>query len=484
MLSAGQVFAGYRIESVAGTGGMGVVYRATQLALDRTVALKVIAPGLSDDPAFRERFAREARIAAAIDHPCVAAVHESGVVDGIPYLVMSFIDGEDLSAVLARDGRVPPRRAASIVEQVAAALEAAHAAGLVHRDVKPANIRIAPEQDGRERVYLTDFGLSRRPDRSTITRTGQFIGTPDYMAPEQLENAVLTGRADIYSLGCVLFEMLTGRIPYPDGSPVHKLYAHVNEPRPRPSQHGVDPAFDPVIARAMAKRPEHRYSRPAQLAAATRAAADADAAAGVPPASAPPAPGRAAPSPPRRPDRRALIGAAGFLALAVGIAVALVATGGVDSTTTTATSGTDGRTGATATQPTDPARAALLNEVRTVYEDYSDAQTEVDLVGLGELLDDDVLHTNNDASATTITGKAAVLGEYARQFAARPANQSYLAALDERSVLPGAGPDRLVTAGTYRIINASGTASGDISLTLARSDGDLKITNVLVTPGS
>ncbi len=273
MLTPGQIFAGCRIDGVAGQGGMGVVYRATQLSLDRTVALKLIAPHYADDAMFRERFLREARIAASIDHPCVAPVHEAGEFEGSPYLIMRFIDGEDLSEVLAREGRLLPARAARITEQVGAALEAAHHAGLVHRDVKPANVMLTRARDGSEHVYLTDFGLTRPPERTHLTGTGQFIGTPDYMAPEQLQDAPITSRVDVYSLGCVLYEMLTGRIPFAGDSAVRKLWAHVNDPPPRPSDAGAPAAFDVVVATAMAKDPAERYDGPAELGRAAVAAA-------------------------------------------------------------------------------------------------------------------------------------------------------------------------------------------------------------------
>src|SRR4051794_29180197 len=185
-LQPGRVIAGYRIEGIAGRGGMGVVYRATQLALDRTVALKVIAPELAGDAAFRERFKRESRTAASIRHPNVIAVHDALEADGVLFITMDFIEGTDLAGLIARNGRVEPQRAVKIVRQVGDALDAAHARGLVHRDVKPANVLVALG-GGDEHVYLTDFGLTKEAaSESGVTKTGVFVGTIDYIAPEQI----------------------------------------------------------------------------------------------------------------------------------------------------------------------------------------------------------------------------------------------------------------------------------------------------------
>src|SRR5436190_14504635 len=190
---------------------MGVVYRAIQIGLDRNVALKVITPQYASDEEFRERFKRESRLAASIEHPNVIPIYEAGESDGVLFLSMRYVDGTDLKSVLEREGTLEPRRAARIVAQVAEALDAAHAAGLVHRDIKPANILMA----SGDHVYLTDFGLTKRASsESALTKTGQMVGTVDYVAPEQVEGGRVDARTDVYSLGCVLYHLLTGRVPY------------------------------------------------------------------------------------------------------------------------------------------------------------------------------------------------------------------------------------------------------------------------------
>ncbi|HWH43638.1 MAG TPA: serine/threonine-protein kinase [Thermoleophilaceae bacterium] len=243
----GTVLAGYRIEAPLGKGGMGVVYRAEHLHLQRPVALKLLAPNLAEDQAFRERFMRESRLAAAIQHPHIVTVYDAGEVDGLLYIAMHLVEGTDLSALLAKRGRLDPAHALSVVGQVGSALDAAHEHGLVHRDVKPGNVLIAPETS-----YLTDFGLTKRTSSSTaFTQTGQFVGTIDYIAPEQIRGESLDGRADIYSLGCVLYECLTGDRPFPRDSQIAVIYAHLEEPPPRVSATVADlPAeVDEVIAR-------------------------------------------------------------------------------------------------------------------------------------------------------------------------------------------------------------------------------------------
>jgi hypothetical protein len=254
---------------------MGVVFRARQRQPDRTVALKVIAAELADDPQFRARFERESSIAAQIEHPNVIPVHAAGEADGVLYIAMRFIDGIDLRALLAQAGRLEPRRAATIVEQVAQALDAAHSHGLVHRDVKPANI-LVQTLGGREHVYLTDFGLSRHVEGSVgLTGTGAFLGTVDYVAPEQARGERVDARTDVYSLGCVLFQALTGTVPYPLDNELAKLYAHDSKPPPSALERAPDipPQFDAVLARAMAKSPDDRYLSAGDLGRAALAAA-------------------------------------------------------------------------------------------------------------------------------------------------------------------------------------------------------------------
>jgi serine/threonine-protein kinase len=263
--------AGCRIETVAGRGGMGIVYRATQLSLGRPVALKLIAPEHAADSDFRERFQRESRMAAAIDHPNVIPVYEAGEEDGRLYLVMRWVAGTDLHKLIRDTGRLNPLRAADIVCQVAGALDAAHTAGLVHRDVKPANVLLS-----NDHAYLADFGLTRLAGTDTrLTTAGHFLGTVDYMAPEQFHPGPNDARADVYALGCVLFAALTGAPPFLRDTVPATMLAHLHDPPPRASDTpGVPQAFDRVIARALAKAPEDRYPSAGDFGRAAMAAAE------------------------------------------------------------------------------------------------------------------------------------------------------------------------------------------------------------------
>jgi DNA-binding beta-propeller fold protein YncE/tRNA A-37 threonylcarbamoyl transferase component Bud32 len=271
-VSIGSEFAGYRIESVAGEGGMGRVYRATQTALKRRVALKLIVPELADDADFRARFERESHLLASIEHPNVIPVYEAGEAEGRLFIVMRWVEGTDLRTVIATAGRLDPDRAVSIVEQVAAALDAAHSGGLVHRDVKPANVMLTTTL-GQEHAYLMDFGLTKKTASDTqLTRTGHFVGTPDYMPPEQIRGERADARSDVYALGCMLFHALTGRPPYERESEVAKMYAHLHDPPPPVAAPGAPAGLDPVIARALAKDPEERYPSAGDLGRAARAA--------------------------------------------------------------------------------------------------------------------------------------------------------------------------------------------------------------------
>ncbi|MEA2466210.1 MAG: hypothetical protein QOJ57_336 [Thermoleophilaceae bacterium] len=273
----GQQFGAYQLGKLLGRGGMGVVYQAQHVHLGRTVALKLLAPELSENEAFRARFLRESRLAATLDHPGIVTVYDAGDVNGVLYLAMRFVRGTDLAALLMQRGPLGATEALSILEQVAAALDAAHAAGLVHRDVKPANVMIEGQ-----RCYLTDFGLTKSAssDSLQLTSAGQFLGTVDYVAPEQIEGGAIDGRADVYALGCVLFECLTGSRPYPRDSQVAVLYAQLREPPPRPRELRPDlpAAIDSVIDLAMAKSPDGRYRSCGQLVVAARAALAAPAA--------------------------------------------------------------------------------------------------------------------------------------------------------------------------------------------------------------
>ena len=269
----GTVFAGYALEGVLGRGGMSVVYRADNIRLGNKIALKVLAPELSEDDAFRERFVRESRVAASINHPNIIPIYDAGDSDGLLYIVMRYVDGADLKVLIRREGPLHVPRACALVSQVGAALHAAHEAGLIHRDIKPGNILIERIDDGiqlLEHVYLADFGLTKHAQsRSGLTHTGQFVGTVDYVAPEQIEGRPADKRADIYSLGCVLFECLTGVVPYHRESDVAVLWAHVQEHCPPVSTLRSDlPAgMDDVVARAMAKSPDDRYQTAAEFVA-------------------------------------------------------------------------------------------------------------------------------------------------------------------------------------------------------------------------
>ncbi len=268
----GSVFAGHKIEAVAGRGGMGVVYRARQLSLDRVVALKVIAPTLIADEAIRRRFLRESRVAASIDHPHVIPIYYTGEEGGIAYIAMRHVAGDDLRTLVRRTGPLDPARAARIVRQVAAALDAAHASGLVHRDVKPANVLLGQG----DHAYLTDFGLTKHVlSEAGATKPGHWVGTLDFIAPEQIRGERVDARADVYALGCVLYYMLAGRPPFtPDGDEA-KMWAHLTEQPPLVSEAapGVPEGFDEVIARALAKEPAQRFQSAGDLGRAAAAAA-------------------------------------------------------------------------------------------------------------------------------------------------------------------------------------------------------------------
>ena len=271
------IVTGYRFESAIGRGGMGVVYRATQLALDRPVAIKLIAPERVTDPVFRARFKRESRLAAAIEHVNVIPVYEAGEDDGVLFIAMRLVEGlrPDLAAVLASDGRIEPERATAILAQFAAAIDAAHARGLIHRDIKPANILLTFDQP--EHVYLTDFGVAKQVGAATsATGTGQWVGTMDYLAPEQIRGVNVDGAVDIYAATCVLCRCLTGQVPFPRDNEAAQLWAHVNATPPAPSQlvGSLPNAIDSVIARGMAKDPRDRYGSAAELARACSKALD------------------------------------------------------------------------------------------------------------------------------------------------------------------------------------------------------------------
>src|SRR4051794_7544800 len=484
-LAPGDVFGDFRIESVAGRGGMGVVYRAVQLDLGRPVALKLIASDRAADPAFRERFQRESRLAALIDHPNVVPVHGAGEEDGQLYLVMRYVPGTDLHRLLKHEGPLPPERAADIVAQVASALDAAHAAGLVHRDVKPANVLIAGEH-----AYLGDFGLTRMlSSDEQLTETGQWLGTTDFSSPEQLQGERVDARADIYSLGSVLHAALLGDPPFPRATMPATLLAHLNDPPPRPSERGAPQGFDRVMARALAKDPADRYpsagdlGRAAQAAARGESVTEAERSVAVGPA-APSANGHAAPPtaltvaeptaltraqtrvrreggttvlPPRKRRRRALAGLVVGIA-AAGTAVALIGNPGAG----------DGAA---------KARAALSeDEVRDVAQDFAQAYQDEDGTALRRLLAPGVARVLPSGVAR---GRARVVREYQSQFRSQK-TEGY--SLDNLAIQGGRAGR---ASGTYTVDRKDKQPiEGRIVLGMVRDRGQPRIGLIAVTPNS
>jgi serine/threonine-protein kinase len=272
----GEELAGYKLYSVLGRGGMSVVYQAEHPRLSSTVALKVLAPELATDDVFRARFLQESRIAASVNHPNVIPIYDTGPCGELLYIAMRYVAGADLRTVLKQRGHLSPSQTLLLVGQAGRALDAAHRHRLVHRDVKPANILIERgADDDPDHVYLADFGITKHAlERSGLTATGQFVGTIDYMAPEQIRGKPIDGRTDIYALGCVLYECLTGSVPFRKEADAAVLWAHVEEPPPPPSTLRPDlpPAIDDVIARALAKAPDARYQTCRAMMAAAREA--------------------------------------------------------------------------------------------------------------------------------------------------------------------------------------------------------------------
>jgi predicted Ser/Thr protein kinase len=351
---------GFRIDGVLGRGAMGVVYRATDTRLQRSVALKVVASHLAEDESFRERFVAEARAAAMVEHPGVVAIYASGEEDGVPYIAMRLIEGRELSEVVAHAGRLAPQEALRILAPIAAGLDAAARAGIVHRDVKPSNILVPSDGSG---AVLVDFGIGRIKGSSRNTQSGSWLGTPNYVAPEQVQGAEIDGRADQYSLACVLFEVLTGEPPFVRDQDMQTLWAHVNEEPPSLEGRvpGATAAADAALRRGMAKVPDERFATAFELIEAMTLAfglAPIQAApAGPPrgvtgtiieatPAAAGPGPtgtviaGRSidvgpSPSTPRQPRRRQVTVGAGVL-VALLVVIAFIATRG-DETETAST---------------------------------------------------------------------------------------------------------------------------------------------------
>jgi streptogramin lyase/predicted Ser/Thr protein kinase len=317
----GTELGGYRIERVIGRGGMSSVYLAEHIRLGRMVALKLLSPELADSERFRDRFLRESRLAASIDHPNIVPIYDADEADDVLFIAMRYVEGSDLKEVIRAEGRLDAVRTAAIVGQIASALDAAHEHGLVHRDVKPGNVLLTPD----DHVYVSDFGLTKRAlSVSGLTATGQLVGTIDYVAPEHIKGDVVDGRADVYSLGCVIVECLTGHVPYLRDLEVGVLWAHVEEPPPAVTGERPDlPAeVDDVVASAMAKDRNARTATAGEVASALRSALRLEPPMGEVPTRPIKRPARA------KPRLRWLVAAAAALgALAVGVA-ALLAGGG------------------------------------------------------------------------------------------------------------------------------------------------------------
>jgi serine/threonine-protein kinase len=469
---------------------MGVVYRATQVPLGRTVALKVVAPDRAADPVFHARFERETRVAATIEHPNVIPVYETGECDGRLYLVMRWVEGGDLQDLITGSGGLDPVYAARVVAQVGAGLEAAHATGLVHRDVKPANVLIG--DDGH--VYLTDFGLTLDSAADArITKTGELIGTADFMAPEQFEGQPLDRRSDVYALGCVLYAALAGRPPFARPTVTATMLAHLRDPPPRPSAtKDVPEAFDPVVERALAKSPDERFASAAELAGAALEAGglppsvkapDLPKAAGngshKAPTTAPTplaAPTRIQPPPSQGPtealpdgapgadtarlsrplSRRWHIAMVALLIAAVAAAVVFVAE---------------------ALDPLIPGGDAgdlTGGEVRGAVHEFSRAYASEDGRALRAVLTAEVRRVTPSDSQR---GRREVLREYRRQFAA---NRTIAYEVDD---LDADGGSVGRASGRYAARRAgAGPITGRITFGLRRQDGDPKIGLIAVTP--
>jgi serine/threonine-protein kinase len=489
-LRPGDVLGGCRIEEVIGRGGMGVVYRALQLDLGRLVAVKVIAGERAGDAEFRERFVREARMAAVIDHPNIVPVYATGEQDGALYLVMRYVPGSDLHGLIRRRGSLPAERAVAIAAQVAAALDAAHAAGLVHRDVKPANVLLTP--DGVH-AYLGDFGLMRSLDaQHPITDSGGWVGTVDFASPEQLSGEHPDARSDVYSLGCVLFAALTGRPPFPRGTLPATLLAHLHDEPPRPSADGAPREFDRVIARALAKAPADRYPSAGDLGRAALAAArgesvtETERTVAVGSAAAPS--GRSAPiggavagpaaatrvraptavtgqAPKRRGLGRSRLAQRGGLATAIALPLA-----GIVTVAVMMLGGDAGDDAARAAS-----RPLAAGEVRAAGEAFAAAYESEDERALRRLLTRDVQRVL--PAGAPVRGRDAVVAAYHTQFRDN-ATQSY-----ELENLTTSGGRAGRASGDYRVRRAGRSSiEGSIVLGVERDSGVTRIALIAVTP--
>lgn len=294
----GTRFGPYELKSLIGVGGMGEVYRAYDTVKERTVAVKLLRTEIAADASFQERFRRESRVAARLQEPHVIPVHDFGEIDGVLYIDMRLVEGASVKELLRSSGPLTPERATAIVTQVAAALDAAHADGLVHRDIKPENVLLTPD----DFAYLVDFGIAHVGGEASVTMTGVLIGSSAYMAPERFSGGPVGPAADVYALTCLLYEMMIGRPPYEAGDLRQLMSAHMFSPAPRPSimRRGIPRAFDEVVAKGMAKDAVDRYPSAGELAKAARVATTSGASAAPPPP--PPVPPAPAPAPPPLPS--------------------------------------------------------------------------------------------------------------------------------------------------------------------------------------
>jgi serine/threonine-protein kinase len=362
VVAQGDVLSGrYRLVSAVAAGGMGTVYVADDERLGRQVALKLLKDSLAGDARFAERFKREARAAAALSHPNVANVYDYGVDDDCHYIVMELAPGRDLAQVLREEGPLEPRRAAALAAQIATALGHAHSAGLIHRDVKPANALI----DDRDHVKVTDFGIARAAGESTLTATGTILGTAAYLSPEQAQGTKVDPRSDIYSLGIVMFEMLTGEVPFPGDSAVSVAMKHIAEDVPAPSsvRPGVPDELDEIVLRATARAPGDRFSDGTAMAEALRKIAEGPVGTrlGGDTAVLPPEDARILPVPtgpwdPERLGRAVLVAFAGLLVVAA-LLVGWRLTQGDDPA-----GASEGRSGRATEEPVEPSGSTVTEE--------------------------------------------------------------------------------------------------------------------------
>jgi predicted Ser/Thr protein kinase len=356
----GSEIAGFRIVSVLGQGGMGTVYVAEQASPRRKVVLKLLRPDLSEDDAFRRRFIHESEAAASTEHPNIVPIYSSGEADGVLYIAMRYVEGEDLRQRLAREGRLPADRAVEIVSQVASALDAAHRRGLVHRDVKPGNILL----DEHGNAYLSDFGLIKRTQVGTdLTKTGQFMGSIEYCAPEQIRGDEVDGRADVYSLACVLYECIAGRPPFKRDTEVATLYAHLEQDPPRLAPDGSGPLreLDRAVTTAMAKRPSERYASAGEFARAARHAVGATS-------------GQRAAAAPPGPRRRILLAVGGVALVLAAVGLALARSSDGDGAQATGPAVTGSLTNAV--QSIDPETGEVLQTIGGIVY-----KTEINRIG-------------------------------------------------------------------------------------------------------